>query len=580
MLNKKQTTKLIDELGYSPLAKPWQLQHLIDTETSYQKYKLFRAVTWGRLLIALIIFILLLNDNVSHLAHSLPIISMGISIWALKTIRDIDDNAQLYALFYAIFDILTFTYITKYSSNSYEIGFIFFTLAYNAMLLPFMQLLLITCLGAILLFIGWIDKTFSGITTLSHTANFLEHITEGRRLEEITTLLIGLFIVVFTVHRLAKRSLENEVKAIIQHKQLRQILSFNRSIIENFNNGIIIFSADTDTQILSINKKAIELLNINDGEKVMALSDLSSVLFDQYNSWSSSLFGSSGADDSFTYQHNQGAEEVFVTFTEFTKTNQNSIIMMTLESLNKTMQQAQEARLVALGRLTAGVAHEIRNPLASISSAADLLNENSDEETKKKLTAIIANNVQRTNRIINDILGLFKDKKGNRELLSVDTSLHNFAETFNLSNSTQHFNISVKTDCKENLFFKFDTTQLEQILWNLCSNSIKYAKKHNLLITIKYELSTHRKRLYIYVYDNGSGINEDRAKRIFEPFYAGSSEGSGLGLYLVRELCNANNANITYLLPKDRDYHLHQGGACFRISTPVYFSKNIKPKID
>lgn len=577
MLTYKDKTKLIDELGYLPLAKPWKLQNLIDIETSYQQHKLFRTITWARIIIASLILIIFLNTNVSQLALSLPIISICISTWALKTNKNTSDNRHLYPLFYALFDILTFLYITKYSSNSYEIGFIFFTLSFNAMLLPFKQLLLVTCFGAVLLFIGWFDINFTQ-SQLFISSDFLELIKEGQKTKEILTLIIGLFIVVFTVYQLAKTSLENEVKAVIQHRQLHQILSFNRSILENFNKGIIIFS--TDAQIISINKKAIELLNINDGTRITVLSELSSALFEYYNEWSSSLFGSSASDDSFTYQHNQGAEEVFISFTEFTKTNQNSIIMMTLDSVNKTMQQAQEARLVALGRLTAGIAHEIRNPLTAISSATDLLKENSDEATKHKLTAIIANNVQRTNRVINDVLGLFRDKQGNRQLLPVEQSLKTFAETFSLSHKDNKLTISIKTHCDKDVYFKFNTTQLDQILWNLCSNSIKYAKSEYLKITIKYRLSTNRKRLYLYVYDNGKGINEKKAKRIFEPFYAGSSEGSGLGLYLVRELCNANNANITYLLPKDRDDNLLPIGACFRISIPVYFSKNISPKID
>lgn len=577
MLSDKNKSKIITDLNYLPLAKPWQLLEVIEIETSRKQYRLFRAVTWVRLIVAVLTFGFFLSTNTSHLALSLPIISMIISIEALKKNQTIG-NTNLYPLLYALFDILTFTYIITYSSNSYEIGFIFFTLSLNAMILPFRQLLLVTCLGGALVFIGWFDINFSQ-SQLFISSDILEVIKEGQKTKEILTLIMGLFVVVFTIFQLTKMALLNEVKAIIQHKQLHEMLSFNRTIIENFNNGIIIFSTDTDAKIISINKKAIELLNINDEKRVTGLSELSSILFEQYKEWSSSLFGTSAANDSFTYQHNQGAEEVFISFTEFSKTNQNSIIMMTLESVNKTMQQAQEAKLTALGRLTAGIAHEIRNPLTAISSAADLLKENSDEQTKQKLISIIANNVQRTNRIINDILGLFRDKQANRQLLPVEQSLKEFSKRFTQSYNKQAFELTIINRSNKELYFNFDTTQLEQILWNLCSNAIKYAKSDNLQITISYELSSNQKRLYLYIYDNGKGINQEKATKIFEPFYAGSSEGSGLGLYLVRELCNANNANITYLLPKERSNQLPAIGACFRISAPVYFSQKVKPTI-
>ncbi len=579
MINDKRKTKLADELSYLPLTEPWKLQRSIDIETSHQQYKLFCTVTWVRLIVSLALLILFLITNASNLTVALPIISIAIAILALKNNQDSIGNNSQYPLFYALFDILTFAYITVYSSNSYETGFIFFTLSLSAMILPFGQLLLVTCLGIVLLFIGWLDIKFSKFQPFV-SSNLLDLITEEKKTKEILTLMTGLFVIALTVYQLTKISLENKVKAVIQHRQLHQILSFNRSIIENFNNGIIIFSTDSDTRIISVNKKAIELLNINSEERITTLSELSSILFRRYKEWSSSLFGSSAADDSFTYQHNQGAEEVFISFIEFTKTNQNSIIMMTLESVNKTMQQTQEARLVALGRLTAGIAHEIRNPLTAISSATDLLKETNDEASKQKLIPIITKNVRRTNRIINDVLGLFRDTQGNRQLLSVEQSIRDFSQTFSQSYNKEKFEIIIKSRCNKPLYFNFDATQLEQILWNLCRNATKYAESNNLKITLAYELSTNQKRLYLYVYDNGKGINAEKAKRIFEPFYTGSAKGSGLGLYLVRELCNNNNANITYLLPKDRNDSLPSIGACFRISTPVYFTNNIGPKIN
>ena len=112
-----------------------------------------------------------------------------------------------------------------------------------------------------------------------------------------------------------------------------------------------------------------------------------------------------------------------------------------------------------------------------------------------------------------------------------------------------------------------------QILWNLAKNSLKYANLIDFIIVINLKLSKNIKMLYLDVCDNGQGIDENTLPKIFEPFYTKGTSGSGLGLYLVRELCSVNNANVTYVKPDNQD----KKGACFRISVPVYFSDNTTP---
>ncbi len=561
---KKRNKNFIDELTHYPLAKALEIQQLIDKESNIQHSRLFRSITFGRLIVAVVLFAWFASTEVTKFFLIVPAIYIVASMWVLHHTKRNNEHTRLYALFYALFDLVAFALLIHFSNHDYELSFIFFTLAFNAMLLSFSQLVFVTCWGAIFLIVGWYDMKFPDTHLISTIWNS-DFIDIPYKTSDIATLVMGLFFSTFTIYNIVKHSLKNEIGAIIQRRQMNQLLSFTRSVIENFKDGILIFTADTDTSILNINKKAIELLNLKSGQAVLSLYELSPQLFKQYKDWSSSLFDSFNTDDSFTYQHNEGAEEVFVSFSEFSRTNQGSVIMVTLESVNKTMQQAQENKLISLGRLTAGVAHEIRNPLASIHSAADLLKESNNEEVKHKLVDIINKNVRRTNRIISNILGLFRERKAERTLLPVAKTLDEFVESFKLSNNDKAFKLTVTTELEEPLYIKFDLTQLEQILWNLASNSIKYSESADLKINIHYGLSDNRRRLFLYVSDNGKGIDEKRATKIFEPFYAGSAEGSGLGLYLAKELCAANNANITYLLPTDRDFHLPQRGACFRI---------------
>ncbi|MGY0400215.1 MAG: sensor histidine kinase, partial [Ostreibacterium sp.] len=157
-----------------------------------------------------------------------------------------------------------------------------------------------------------------------------------------------------------------------------------------------------------------------------------------------------------------------------------------------------------------------------------------------------------------------------------------FKINFTQENQDNQFDIQIIEKSPEHLYIMFDKGQFEQILWNLAQNAIKYANVEPLIITLRLSLSASRRALYLDIIDNGQGIEEKKIKHIFEPFYTGGTSSSGLGLYLVRELCSANNANIVYLPSKmGEDNQVPEfSGACFRISIQAYFSQNIKPKIN
>lgn len=585
MLNKRDNDLLIEEMGTFPtlLVQPWRLQELISKERIYHRFRLYRSITWVRFTLAFVLAItFLLLDNQKILLT----ITAGYSLLALFLLwvsKAAHESTSSYALFYALLDILILGYVIITLDTQIKLGFVFFSIILSAILLPLFQLILIVALSSVFITISWTHIEFKHIGEfLSQdeplfSKGLLHYLGATNRAEEILMLIVGLFAIAILINRLTNWSLTSEMKARLRYKQLRQALSFNRSIIEHLKSGILVIT--TETKIISINKRAIELLNLNESQAAISLADLSPTLLQHYRHWSSSLLGTANTGDSYTYRHNDGAEEVFVSFDEFGKTEQSHIIMVTLESVNKAAQQTQEAKLSALGRLTAGVAHEIRNPLSSINSAAQLLNEGSEDETSKKLSQMILKNVTRTNQVITDILGLFKNKPTQRDLMPVTETLQEFADNFVPPDNEKSYRLEVKSTVSTPLFFKFDPGQLEQVLWNLTTNAIKYAKNEPLEITLHYGISDNRKVLYLQVYDNGKGIEEAQLSKIFEPFYSGSSSSSGLGLYLVRELCHANNANIVYLLPKDRPTALPQHGACFRISTPVFFTPYIKPKV-
>lgn len=223
--------------------------------------------------------------------------------------------------------------------------------------------------------------------------------------------------------------------------------------------------------------------------------------------------------------------------------NRNVIIM--LDDLSQQEQQAQNMKLISLGRLTASIAHEIRNPLNAISHSAQLLSENVNFQPEEaRLLDIIQNNTVRTNKIIESVLLLSKSKPIAQQHIHLFSWLEKFVSQFQ--------NINLVCESKD-LTILFDPTHLQQILTNLCENGLRYSKN----ITLK--ANTHKQQVYIDIIDHGAGIEEKNLKYLFEPFFTTENSGTGLGLFVAKELSRANGAKLDY-------YNTPATGSYFRIT--------------
>lgn len=558
------------------LQSPEQIAALIEDETNHQRFRLFQATTWARLSVATLTLIVFLIYEQSDIV---PIIILGfyilLAIGLLLATQDTKEYSKRYALFIGVFDVLLLSYLIISSYDPFEVSILFFSILLSAMLLPLRQLLIILSLGIFVITLSWLQEIkHIPKLDLAHLSTWLSHLEkslsaiEKSDINQILAVLTGLALITLITNRAADWAFRNEVTAQLRYRQLQQVLHFNYSIIEHLKSGIIVMTATA--KIISTNRRAIELLNIEMPNQNMLLRNISIELARRYQHWLSSAL-----ETNQPYQHNAGAQEVSISFSSVNdKEPDKNIIMMTIESITEAQQQAQEAKLTALGRLTAGVAHEIRNPLSSIHSAAQLLEESSTHQHHKRLSSMIQSNIQRANQIIGDILGLFKETKSSKKLLPTEKTLAQFCHHFKISNKNVDFEMRLQTRLKQPTYFMFDPGQLEQVLWNLCFNALRYAKpKEKLCITVRYSLAANRRNIYIDVMDNGQGIAEENLNRIFEPFYSGGNS-TGLGLYLVKELCNANNANIHYVQPSSKEPQ----GACFRIANQVYFTDRLKLK--
>ncbi len=237
---------------------------------------------------------------------------------------------------------------------------------------------------------------------------------------------------------------------------------------------------------------------------------------------------------------------------------QNTLIF--LEDISQIAQQAQQLKLASLGRLTAGIAHEIRNPLGAISHAAQLLHESEELlGPDRRLAQIIQDHSRRMNLVIENVLQLSRRRQSEPQLLDLKYWLTRFASEFRTSSApdqTLHLTTHGST-----LQTRMDPHQLTQVLTNLVQNGMRYsAKKHTRgQVWLKLFRDAESDLPVLEVEDDGEGVAPEQVHTIFEPFFTTESKGTGLGLYISRELCESNQARLDY---KPREH----GGSCFRIT--------------
>ncbi len=220
-------------------------------------------------------------------------------------------------------------------------------------------------------------------------------------------------------------------------------------------------------------------------------------------------------------------------------------------------QQAQQLKLASLGRLTASIAHEIRNPLGAISHAAQLLAESpSISKGDKRLTEIIHQHSQRVNHIVESTLALSRRKEPQPETFDLNQWLPSFITQYRTG---QNVVIDLDMDAERHLV-KMDQTHLSQVLTNLLDNGLRYSRQHTgtAKVTLKVSKSRNDDISYLEVIDYGPGIRDDQLAQVFDPFYTTEERGSGLGLYISKELCEINQASLHYHRTAD-------GKSCFRI---------------
>ena len=210
-------------------------------------------------------------------------------------------------------------------------------------------------------------------------------------------------------------------------------------------------------------------------------------------------------------------------------------------------ERVQQSKLAALGRLSASIAHEIRNPVGAMSHASQLLRESpaigSDD---KHLTDIIQKNAVRVSQIIDTVLELSRRDKTRQERLQLDAWLETLANEFRDTLQLAPQRLRLTSDLPT-VQVHFDPSHLHQVVWNLCDNAVKHgAGDRGDTVELRAGRVPTSGRPYLEVADRGPGIDAADAERIFEPFFTNGVGGTGLGLFISRELCQTNGAMLLF----------------------------------
>lgn len=220
-------------------------------------------------------------------------------------------------------------------------------------------------------------------------------------------------------------------------------------------------------------------------------------------------------------------------------------LLLFMRDMADMAEEGKRIKLAALGRLTANIAHEIRNPLSAIHHAADLLAEDETDPARQRLIRIVQGNSKRINHMVQEVLALNRRDRIKPEAIRLRPFLDDLLDHFGMVEASAAG--AVDCVCQPQAAAQFDRGHFSQILNNLLANAWRYSSKQPGAVRI--EVAAVENHLTIKVMDDGPGMSEDAQARLFEPFFTTESAGTGLGLYIARELAEANDARLDYCPP-------------------------------
>ncbi len=403
------------------------------------------------------------------------------------------------------------------------------------------SLLLVTLAGAGLVGQGRLVLFYAAMATLSvlfeQSVRAVQNDFDAAGFFHAGVFSSGFFAVAISARLLARRVIANEALARQRGVDLNNQMVISQRVIEEMQDGVLVLRRDG--RVRQSNPRARQLLDAN-GSVEVVLDACSPELAQGFAAWCQDP----GNHSVLVHVPANGMQlSARFVATESTESD----VLVFLENMSRLREQAQQLKLAALGRLTANVAHEIRNPLSAISHAGELLREERRGELHERLLRIVLDNSRRLERIVSDVLQLGRRDRVYREQIELRQVLPSFVEQYlakeHLPADLVHLELSgLATLC-------FDRSHFDQVLWNLLSNALRHSQRRCGSVRLLVRDASTEGQVEVHVIDDGEGVGEDCREQIFEPFFTTHHSGTGLGLYIARELSDANGAQLDLQRP-------------------------------
>ncbi len=409
-----------------------------------------------------------------------------------------------------------------------------------AFLLPPRSALFLAAIAAIAVLADTIWQQLSGHTDI------VSYATAG-------LLGIVLFAIAAAASFVASRMRESEDLVRQKDLDLANLAELSQYIVQHLRESLLV--VDAGDKVRLINESAAEILGDDHAIPGALVGGVSPRLLYSLATWRQS---ERGEDSPSSFVAADGARVIQPHFAPLGGVAPGPTLIF-LEDTSLMAERVQQGKLAALGRLSASIAHEIRNPVGAMSHAGQLLAESPNiGPDERRLTDIIRNNSERVSTIINNVLQLSRREATQPSRLSVGDWIEEFLDEFCDTMQVSKTQIALHEDAVD-LEVRFDPSHLHQVVWNLCDNAIKYGEaRGGISVEIKLGRLNPSNRPFLEVADRGPGIEQNAVDRIFEPFFTGRKGGTGLGLFIARELCQLNRAILLYE-PRSGD------GSIFRI---------------
>lgn len=406
-------------------------------------------------------------------------------------------------------------------------------------------LLLVSLAGAGLISRGRLALFYAAIASigllLQETYAFLYVYGYQAQYTQVGLLSMGYFALAWLAHQLATRAIASEQLARQRGTDLANMAQINQLVIQDMQDGVLV--VDSNGKIRQRNFIAEKLLALKPKSSAFEypmLEDYAPPLAERLVIWHD--------DNDTNFDLLKLPESNVLVRTRFVPIKENSRtgVVIFLEDMSRIQAQVQQLKLAALGRLTANIAHEIRNPLSAISHAAELLaEEQSSDPTQVRLLQIVRDNTLRLDKIVQDILQLNRRDIAESEILDGEDFIRTFVNDFCRAEKIDA-DVFLLDATRQNAI-AFDQEHLNRILWNLCRNAWRHCCKKKGSILLRLTDGLDANCINLNVIDDGPGVPPAQLKKLFEPFFTTETSGTGLGLYIAREMCESNHASLDYI---------------------------------